>query len=534
MCEIGNSLSAGHVKWVDEVDGSVNSTQCKSSTETTAVRQENVMTELDEGTHSPCQRMSEQLNSPIHHVQELFGFQHYSTSDLDGGHLNPCTQRNLAHLENEIGLAHGGYLLNEYLDQIHIGESGNACTIYNVSRVQEQYSDNAIHVDDCSAQDDSLNLHCDYVDISGGNNSFSKSFDGVSNNDISTGIDGADDFSPALDIPIPDNRKSSVGLGGEQSTSSSGKADLIPDLNLSHLSSIASTHSVSVESLEDSITDAKSNKIDLLRPLELLLKMVQDMENLEEKAKVAKCEASMAGTSILTKVEELKEMSNHAKEANDMHVSEVFGEKSILTTEARELQSRLQRISDERNNYLIVVEEIRQTLEDRLAAAQQEIDAAEKEKIEKEAYAQALLDEQEKEMNYIVEESRKLQKEAEENLKLKVFLVERGRIVDTLQGEMAVIGEDVFQLKRIVDERLSFSKLQRSTISSLSSLQSSLHKSGSSADRTIEAVESTDKHPVVAVRNGNERIVQVLGGTGVTCKDNTKRGENNEDGWELC
>lgn len=53
-----------------------------------------------------------------------------------------------------------------------------------------------------------------------------------------------------------------------------------------------------------------------------------------------------------------------------------------------------------------------------MAAAQQEIAAAEKEKIEKEAAAQALLDEQEKTMNSIVEESRKLQKEAEENLKV--------------------------------------------------------------------------------------------------------------------
>ena len=53
-----------------------------------------------------------------------------------------------------------------------------------------------------------------------------------------------------------------------------------------------------------------------------------------------------------------------------------------------------------------------------MAAAQQEIAAAEKEKIEKEAAALALLDEQEKTMNSIVEESRKLQKEAEENLKV--------------------------------------------------------------------------------------------------------------------
>jgi len=244
----------------------------------------------------------------------------------------------------------------------------------------------------------------------------------------------------------------------------------------------------------------------LLPSLELVTKMIEDVELLEEKAKVAKHESSVAGTGILTKVEELKEMLTHAKEANDMHAGEVFGEKSILTTEACELQSRLQRLSDERNKYLVIIEEIHQTLDERLVAAQQEIAAAEKEKIEKEAAAQALLDEQEKMMNSIVEESRKLQMEAEDNLKLKEFLVERGRIVDTLQGEMSVICEDVSLLKRVVDERLSLSKLQRSTMSSLSSsLHSSLHKSWSSSDRTTEAITSLDKHIIaeaaIAVAN---------------------------------
>lgn len=53
-----------------------------------------------------------------------------------------------------------------------------------------------------------------------------------------------------------------------------------------------------------------------------------------------------------------------------------------------------------------------------MAAAQHEYEEAEKEKVEKEASAQALLSKQEKEMNSIVEESRRLQKEAEENLKV--------------------------------------------------------------------------------------------------------------------
>ncbi|EAY77994.1 hypothetical protein OsI_33037 [Oryza sativa Indica Group] len=110
-------------------------------------------------------------------------------------------------------------------------------------------------------------------------------------------------------------------------------------------------------------------------------------------------------------------------------------------------------------------------------------------------------------------------------------------------GEMTVICEDVSQLKQIVDERLSFCKLQRSKMSSLSSsLQSSLHKSGSSADRAIEAVESTDKHTVAEGANaavgddpnGSKRIIHVWNGSGMADKDNGTGGDTNEDGWEFC
>jgi len=392
-------------------------------------------------------------------------------------------------------------------------------------------------------------------------------------NDLSSGILSTekDSYTPVLDVPNP-KEGSSAGTSGvteQKNTSNVGtgcnkqpsqdivenddillspKADMLPDLNLNHFASTASTHSshsVSIESLEDSIADARSNKNGLLPSLELVTKMMEDVELLEEKAKVAKHESSVAGTGILTKVEELKEMLTHAKEANDMHAGEVFGEKSILTTEARELQSRLQRLSDERNKYLVIIEEIHQTLDERLVAAQQEIAAAEKEKIEKEAAARTLLDEQEKMMNSIVEESRKLQKEAEDNLKLKEFLVERGRIVDTLQGEMSVICEDVSLLKQVVDERLSFSKLQRSTMSSLSSsLHSSLHKSWSSSDRTTEALASLDKHIIaeaaIPVANkdldDNTSTVEVSDGNDTADKGISERVDSNEDGdgWEIC
>ncbi|VAH19136.1 unnamed protein product [Triticum turgidum subsp. durum] len=429
------------------------------------------------------------------------------------------------HSANQVG--NGGSLSSEYIVQSLMMENGSNSINLNVAQVQEQDFDITVPVGDCISQDNPLKLPCHHADV---DNSFcSKTSTGVPECVVSPKFPSTekDTLAPALDFPIPDTQESFVGSGGvlvqmdnncadvdynsedrveHGDTFLSSSSELLPDLNSNHFASMASTHSshsVSIESLADSIADAKNKKNDLLPSLELVTKMIEDVELLEEKAKVAKRESSISGTSILTKVEELKEMLNHAKEANDMHAGEVFGERSILTTEARELQSRLQRLSDERNSYLVVIEEIRQTLEERLVAAQQEYEAAVKEKDEKEASAQALLSEQEKEMNSIVEESRKLQKEAEENLKLKEFLVERGRIVDTLQ-------------------------------------------SASSSDRTTEAVESKDKHTVAEVARPvsedsdvDGRKVEMLDGcdsegASSVGEDNSKQRGSNEDGWELC
>ncbi|KAL6634788.1 hypothetical protein ACP70R_027459 [Stipagrostis hirtigluma subsp. patula] len=557
--EVGSS-SAGHDMLVDDVDGSVHSAQHSSSREGKTGTQEDVESELHMGRHASTQGMNEQLNLPSYPIQN--DNQQNLIHELHAGYSNPSSEGKLAPTDNEVG--YGGYLSNECFSQSSADEKGGDSISIKAPEIHEQ---------NCIPQNNSLKLFGGYTDLNDVDDSvLSFLLFPSPNNDASPGILSAekDAFPPILNVLIPDTQGSSVGTSEvtEQKNSSnadtgsdykqpsenvaensdillSSKTDMLPDLNLNHFASTASTHSshsVSIESLEDSVVDARSIKNDLLPPLELIMKMIEDVELLEEKAKVARHESSIAGAGILTKVEELKEMLTHAKEANDMHAGEVFGEKSILTTEARELQSRLQRLSDERNKYLVVIEEVRRTLDERLVAAQQEIAAAEKEKIEKEAAAQALLDEQEKMMNSIVEESRKLQKEAEENLKLKEFLVDRGHIVDTLQGEMAVIFEDVSLLKRVVDERLSLSKLQRSTMSSLSSsLHSSLHKSSvSSSDRTIEATESTDKHtvaeagsPVAKDLHDDERTVEVS-----DCNDSTggicKQQVSNEDGWEFC
>ncbi|KAJ0979642.1 hypothetical protein J5N97_015116 [Dioscorea zingiberensis] len=254
--------------------------------------------------------------------------------------------------------------------------------------------------------------------------------------------------------------------------------------------STRSSQIVSIDFLEDFIADEKNNKKILMSAMESTIDMMKDVELEEERAKQVKEEASKCGEDILIKVEELRQRLKDAKEANDMHAGEVYGEKSILATEARELQSRLLSLSNERDKSFTIIKEIQETLEARVAAAKNEIAAAEQEKLEKERLAQKALGEQEQLMDTIVQESMKLQQEADENSKLREFLMDRGRIVDVLQGEIAVICEDVLSLKERVDGRIPLSRSSSSRPGSLaSSLSSSASYRSSSSLRISPSVE---------------------------------------------
>jgi len=148
----------------------------------------------------------------------------------------------------------------------------------------------------------------------------------------------------------------------------------------------------------------------------------------------------------------------HAKEANNMHAGEVYGEKAILATEVRELQSRLLSVSDERDKSLAILDEMHQNLEARLAIAEELRKAAEQERLEKEESARNAFAEQEAIMEKVIQESKMLEQEAEENSKLREFLMDRGRTVDMLQGEISVICQDVMLLKEKFDDRVPLSK----------------------------------------------------------------------------
>uniref|UniRef100_A0A452Z3J7 CUE domain-containing protein n=1 Tax=Aegilops tauschii subsp. strangulata TaxID=200361 RepID=A0A452Z3J7_AEGTS len=187
------------------------------------------------------------------------------------------------HSANQVG--NGGSLSSEYIVQSLMRKNGSDSINLNVAQVQEQDFDITVPVGDCISQDNPLKLPCYHADV---DNSFcSKTSTGVPDSVVSPKFLSTekDTLAPALDFPIPDTQESFVGSGGvlvhmdnncadvdynsedrveHGDTFLSSSSELIPDLNSNHFASMASTHSshsVSIESLEDSIADAKNKKV---------------------------------------------------------------------------------------------------------------------------------------------------------------------------------------------------------------------------------------------------------------------------------
>jgi hypothetical protein len=266
--QAGSSSSAGYTVR-DEANGSVDSARCTSSKET--------ITDM------------QKKKTPAFHVtREHIEFPFYSAPELNDklcdltleDHLKSCYTSNLDHSDNHAGK--GRSLSSGYIIQPLMGKNGNGSIDLNVAQIQEQDFDIAIPVGDYISEDISLKFPCNYLEVS------SKTSDLVPNIEVSPKLLNIenDALAPALDLPITDIRESFVVSSAllvqkdenntdiDYNTQQSGHMiehgdiDLIPDLNSNHSVSMASTHSsqsASIESLEDSIADAKNKKVSFYR-----------------------------------------------------------------------------------------------------------------------------------------------------------------------------------------------------------------------------------------------------------------------------
>lgn len=244
----------------------------------------------------------------------------------------------------------------------------------------------------------------------------------------------------------------------------------------------SSRYLIATEDLDKLVLEARCRKDNMRKDMEDICLLRQKAEQEELVAQRAKAEASHGGEDILLKVGDLQQQILHERAEYDMRAAEVYGEKSILSMEARELRSRLLETQAEQARALSMLNSVRCTLAERLEKASQGKQFADEEAKLREESAKELLAREEESARTLRENFKALETEAETCQKLREFLIERGNIVDSLQGEMAVLCEDILNFKKQVDEGIPLSASRSLSWSHMSNLTEQFASSTSLVD----------------------------------------------------
>ncbi|XP_071719251.1 uncharacterized protein [Rutidosis leptorrhynchoides] len=219
----------------------------------------------------------------------------------------------------------------------------------------------------------------------------------------------------------------------------------------------------SCQLLDTVIEDATNNKKTLDSTMDGIISLIKQVECTEKAAEQAKEEAATSSLDTLAKAEELKQARQRVKEANDTHAKEVYAQKLVLDTKVKELKLRVLEVLNQGGTSLAVLIKMRNALEKRMTSALREKEFADKVKLEKESLAEKALADEENQLNKVKEMSERLKVEVVKNSKLQQFLVDRGHVVDMLDGDVSDKIKDVNLLKESLDQAVSLGEMLSST-----------------------------------------------------------------------
>ncbi|KAM0857133.1 hypothetical protein ACQ4PT_048669 [Festuca glaucescens] len=241
-----------------------------------------------------------------------------------------------------------------------------------------------------------------------------------------------------------------------------------------------STHSYHITDLNKNISDTTKSKESLSALYESTIMKMKEVELQEENSRLAKQNANKAHQNYLSMVEQFNQLIENSKESNDKIKCELDAR---LATSMEEEATDLEDIMQKGKVALLVRKDKEATMES------------------------------------IMEESRKLQKEAEENIFLRGLLLDQGRLIDIMQGEMSSIHAKVIAMK----ERTRGSKLKSALVLTSCSAHS-YHK-----DDCKSASVDTD-WPMGNDDNRNDLHQEEI--TRSLAKDHTTSSDDDE-GWEV-
>ncbi|XP_037486989.1 uncharacterized protein LOC119365453 isoform X3 [Triticum dicoccoides] len=208
-----------------------------------------------------------------------------------------------------------------------------------------------------------------------------------------------------------------------------------------------STQSFHITEINKNISDITKSKELLSCLYESTIMKMKEVELQEEKSRLAKQNADKAHQNFLAMAEHFNHLIENSKESNDKQAQVVCEENCSLVALTQDLQSKLTKLAAQRNEALTAVQEIKFQQDARLATSLEEEATAMEQIIQEDKLALLVRKEKEATMGSIMEESRKLQKEAEENILLREQLLDRGHIIDIMQGEISSILARVSKLK---------------------------------------------------------------------------------------
>lgn len=213
------------------------------------------------------------------------------------------------------------------------------------------------------------------------------------------------------------------------------------------LTSNSQSRFMRVEDLEQLVDAAAENKEDLKGSILEVKMLVGIICSKEVEAEAAHKDAENGGKDTMLEAEQLRQDLHRAREGLETRAGEVYGERAVLAMEARELLARVRHVKDAREAARLALDELKRELQHRLEIACKKLESAVSEKKAKEEHARMLLAREQEEMANIGKQSEALDVEAESCTKLREFLIAKGKLLDSLQGELAVRCEDVETLK---------------------------------------------------------------------------------------
>ncbi|CAI7857611.1 unnamed protein product [Closterium sp. NIES-53] len=191
--------------------------------------------------------------------------------------------------------------------------------------------------------------------------------------------------------------------------------------------------------------DAKSRLDAQLASVQTLL---SEVERAEQQAAAAETALSHAGETDVAEAENLLQHVVRSQQVLEIRAAQVFGHRAQLQEDSQGLKARVEAIQGQFAEVERQVEELRAVLEGRLERARERIGELEKRRREREEAGRRKLEGAEREMGRVLGEVPGLERQERACAELADALVARHHEADVLEGQLAVLREDLAALVR--------------------------------------------------------------------------------------